>query len=182
MLRVVRGLKRLGVIIVPPAHAGEGEAMSFAEAMGAISSDRLAAEMGVRIAKRHLGKDPGALTRLELEYEAARQAFNAVIVQLLTALGERTEEAERASLEERILAARAKREAFCASAEKLVPPPPKGNKSVIATAIAVVTNAVLVGAVKWFFDRRAEADRLRRQQLMTRLEDERWRAFGEISG
>ena len=121
-----------------------------------------------------------ALSQAELDYEAARSAFNGVIVGLQAALDDKQETPTLADVEERITAGSKARQAFCTRAEAMLPPPKSGEKGVIGEVVAASIGELLRAAVT-IWEGLRDDDALRRASLRTALEDAKWPAFSAIA-
>jgi len=117
------------------AWAASAQDIGWQEAVAWLAQERTLAETCVALLKKY-GKD-GAIDRGRLAYAAAKAEYDAIIAGLDVALAQSDQPASLPHLEARLRRGFDKRQAFCASVERLVPPPPKGEKGPLQTLSAV---------------------------------------------
>ena len=105
--------------------------------MARLRQERTLAETCVALLKEHGKKITGAIERGQLAYADAKAEYDAIIAGLDVALAQSDQPASLPHLEARLRRGFDKRQAFCASVERLVPPPPKGEKGPLQTLSAV---------------------------------------------
>jgi hypothetical protein len=156
------------------------EEMTWYKATEILQRERVAGEVCARVMKRHIPKaEKAALSRAELNYEAAREEFNGVVAGLQAALIDDTEKPALEMLTKRVEVGSERRRAFCDDAESRLPAAQKGEKSVIGDIAAAAIGEV-IGAVVAVWKELGDDDELRRTNLRTALDDVKWPKFSEI--
>jgi hypothetical protein len=115
------------IVASSAAWAASAQEIGWQEAVARLAHERTVAETCVALLKKY-SKD-GAIDRGQLAYADAKAEYDAIIVGLDVALAQSDQPASLPDLEARLRRGFDKRQAFCATVERLVPPPPKGVKS-----------------------------------------------------
>jgi hypothetical protein len=160
------------------AWAASAQDIGWQEAVARLAQERTLAEKCVALLKRH-GK-PAAIERGRLAYADAKADYDAIIAGLDVALARNDQPASLPDLETRLRRGFDERQAFCATVERLVPPPPKGVRSPF-TDIAGATIGPVVDALKAIWVRTRDDNALMRKTIQTQLEDTKWPSFASVS-
>jgi hypothetical protein len=168
------------LVVLLLLNAAAAEEMTWFKATEILQRERLSGEECARVMKRYLAKgDKAALSRAELDYEAARGEFNAVVAGLQAALTDDKEKPALQSVEERVRIGSERRRAFCSNAESKLPAPEKGKKGWEEVAAAALDEVIQATTTVW--KDVVYGDKERRDNLRTALEDVKWPKFSDIS-
>jgi len=167
------------VVVCVAAWAVSAQDIGWQEAVARLKQERTLAENCVALLKKH-GK-PGAIERGRRAYADAKAEYDAIIDGLHVALAQSDQPTSLPDLEARLQRGFDKRQAFCASVERLVPPPPPGEKSPLIDITVDVQIGRLFDAVKEIYLRKLDDDALMRKTIETQLEDAKWPSFASVS-
>jgi len=162
------------------AWAVSAQDIGWQEAVARLAQERTLAEKCVALLKKHGHRNAGAIERGQLAYADAKAEYDAIIAGLDVALAQSDQPASLPDLEARLRRGFDKRQAFCASVERLVPPPPKGVKSPFTDIVGGVVGPV-VDALKAIWLRTRDDNALMRKTIETQLEDTKWPSFASVS-
>jgi hypothetical protein len=174
-----RALWLMALIVgLSAAWAVSAQDIGWQEAVARLAQERTLAETCVALLKKH--GDAGAIDRGQLAYADAKAEYDAIIAGLDVALAQGDQPASLPDLEARLRRGFDKRQAFCASVEPLVPPPPKGVKGPFADILGAAVGPV-VDALKAIWLRTRDDNALMRKTIETQLEDTKWPSFASVS-
>jgi hypothetical protein len=160
------------------ACAVSAQDIGWQEAVARLAQERTPAETCVALLKKY--GNAGAIDRGRLAYDDAKGEYDAIYRGLVVALAQSDQPASLPDLEARLRRGFDKRQAFCASVERLVPPPPPGEKGPLTDIVGGVIGPV-VSALKEIYLRSKDDDALRRKTIETQLEDTKWPSFASVS-
>jgi hypothetical protein len=175
-----RALWLTALIVGSVAWAVSAQDIGWQEAVARLAQERTLAETCVALLKKHGQKNVGAIERGRLAYADAKAEYDAIVAGLDVALARNEQPASLPDLEARLRRGFDKRQVFCASVERLVPPPPKGVKSPFADIVGGAVGPV-VDALKAIYLRSRDDDALMRGTIKTQLEDTKWPSFASVS-
>jgi hypothetical protein len=147
--------------------------LAWPEAIARLAAERTRANTCVEQTR---GLGVSATDPLARGYGEAKAEVDGVIAGLAVALAERREPAALAELERRMAAGVEGRQRFCEQVAERLPPPPPGQKGVLADVLGGVVGPV-VEAVAKLWEMRRDDDRLRRETIRAQLEATRWPDF-----
>jgi hypothetical protein len=119
MSRAVRFLAVLAVCAAPIAAAADD--IGWQEAVARLAQERTLAESCAGLLKKY--GDAGAVDRGKLAYAGAKAEYDGIVAGLDVALASNDRPASLPDLEARLQRGFDKRQAFCNSVQKLLPPP-----------------------------------------------------------
>jgi hypothetical protein len=160
------------------AWMASAQDIGWQEAVARLAQERTLAEKCVALLKRH--EKPAAIERGRLAYADTKAEYDAIIAGLDVALAQSEQPASLPDLEARLRRGFDKRQAFCASVKRLVPPSPPGVKGPFADIIGGAI-APVADAVKAIWLHKLDDDALRRKTIETQLEDTKWPSFASVS-
>jgi hypothetical protein len=160
------------------AWAVSAQDIGWQEPAARLKQERTLAEKCVALLKRH--GDADAIERGRLAYADAKAEYDAIVAGLDVALARNDQPASLPDLEARLRRGFDKRQAFCASVERLVPPPPLGEKGPFTDIVGGAVGPV-VDALKAIWLRRLDDNALMRKTIETQLEDTKWPSFASVS-
>ena len=160
------------------AWAVSAQEIGWQEAVARFAQERTLAETCIALLKKH--GNAGAIERGRLAYADAKAEYDAIVAGLDVALAQSDQPASLPDLEARLRRGFDKRQAFCASVKRLVPPPPKGVKSPFTDIVGGVVGPV-VDALKAIWLRTRDDNALMRKTIETQLEDTKWPSFASVS-
>ena len=173
----------VGLVAGARSAFGQEPTIGLSQAVGRLARERSFAEGGVGMLKQFAVGNQAAMIRGRQLYDDARAAFEELIVQLQTDLDQGTTPEGSAALRMALEAAVERRLAFSRHVDASVKIEP-GDKPAILDALAGgagdIVTGVLQAAVAIWKEYRA-GDELRRKSIATRLEAQRWKAFGEVA-
>ena len=147
------------------------------EATERLQRERIAGVTCAQVIKRHLPDgDKVAYSRAQVSYDAARLELMGGIAALETALIEGQEEVALAGLKQRLERGSELREAFCEEAIATLPTV-SGERSLMQAFVTLTGSLVEAGVAIW--EKTADLDQLRRDNLRTALEDAKWPSFDD---
>lgn len=152
--------------------------IGWQEAVARLAQERTLAETCVALLKKY-GKD-GAIDRGRLAYADAKAEYDAIVAGLDVALARNDQPLSLPDLEARLRRGFDKRQAFCASVQRLVPPPSNGVKSPFADIVGGAVGP-LVDAVREVWLRTRDDNALMRNTIENQLEATRWPSFASVS-
>jgi hypothetical protein len=168
------------IVVCSAVWAASAQDIGWQEAVARLAQERTLAETCVALLKEHGKKNAGAIDRGRLAYDDAKAEYDAVVAGLDVALARNDQPASLPDLEARLRRGFDKRQGFCATVERLVPPPPKGVKSPF-TDIAGGAVGPVVDALKAIWLRTRDDNALMRKTIETQLEDTKWPSFASVS-
>jgi hypothetical protein len=112
------------IVVCSAAWAASAQDIGWQEAVARLAQERTLAETCVALLKKHGHGNAGAIERGRLAYADAKAEYDAIIAGLDVALAQSDQPASLPDLEARLRRGFDKRQAFCATVERLVPPPP----------------------------------------------------------
>ena len=196
----------VGLLAGGRSALGQEPTIGLSQAVGRLARERSFAESGAGLLKQFAAGDRAAMIQGQKLYADAKASFDELVEQLLTDLAQGTTPAGSAELRKALQAAAEQRLAFSRHVDASVKLEP-GDKPAILGALAGgagdIVTAVLEGAVYLDGERIAAGldpdataylaavaiwkeyragDELRRKSIATRLEAQRWKAFGEVAG
>jgi hypothetical protein len=151
--------------------------INWQEAVARLARERTQAETCVSVLKKY--GDPTVIDRGSLSYSEAKAEYDGVIAGLSVALTRKDQPASLPDLKGRLQRGFEKREAFCQSAQSLIPPD-KGEKGVIEEIVGGAIGPLIQAAQAIYF-RAKEEDLLTRKTIETQLEATSWPAFASVS-
>jgi hypothetical protein len=163
------------------ANLAGADEPTFSDTMNALRQERSYAEAGVAMLKAYVADD---IEGRQL-YAQAKAAFDGLIEQLLADLAQNHDPTLSPTFRERLDAAVTKRVAFSKHVDLVVKMRlPEGAKPGLIDALAKVPadliKELFAGGISiWREWRGASKDR--REQIATRLEEQRWKSFAEIT-
>jgi hypothetical protein len=160
------------------AWAASAQNIGWQEAVARLAHERTLAETCVALLKKY-GKD-GAIDRGQLAYADAEAEYDAIIAGLGVALAQSDQPVSLLDLEARLRRGFDKRQAFCGSVERLLPPPAPGVKGPSADIIGGAIGP-LVDALKEIYLRRSDDNALMRKTIETQLKDTKWPSIASVS-
>ena len=158
------------------AWAASEQDIGWQEAVARLAQERTVAQTCVALLKKY--GDAAAIDRGRLAYDDAKAEYDAIVAGLDVALAQNDQPASLPEMEARLRHGFEKRKAFCASVERLVPPPPPGEKSPLTDSGVV---GPVVDAVKAIWLRTRDDNALMRKTVETQLEDTKWPSFASVS-
>jgi hypothetical protein len=174
----------VGLVAGARSALGQEPAIGLSQAVGRLARERSFAESGAGLLKQFAAGDRAAMIQGQRLYADAKASFDELIVQLQTDLDQGTMPEGSAALRMALEAAVERRLAFSRHVDASVRIEP-GAKPAILDALAGgagdIVTGVLQAAVAIWKEYRA-GDELRRKSIATRLEAQRWKAFGEVAG
>lgn len=175
-----RALWLMALIVVCSATwAASAQDIGWQEAVARLAQERTLAKTCVALLKKYGHGDDAAIDRGRLAYDDAKAEYDAIVAGLDVALAQSDQPASLPDLEARLRRGFDKRQAFCTSVERLVPPPP-GEKGPLTDIVGGVIGPV-VSALKEIYLRSKDDDALRRKTIETQLEDTKWPSFASVS-
>jgi hypothetical protein len=123
------------------ACAASAQDIGWQEAVARLAHERTLAETCVALLKKYGHGDDPAIDRGRLAYDDAKAEYDGIIVGLDVALAQSEQPASLPDLEARLRRGFDKRQAFCATVERLVPPAPPGVKGPFADIVGGVLSA-----------------------------------------
>jgi hypothetical protein len=160
------------------AWAVSAQDIGWQEAVARLAQERTLAETCVALLKKH--GNAVAIERGRLAYADVKAEYDAIVAGLDVALARNDQPASLPDLEARLRRGFDKRQAFCATVERLVPPPPKGVKSPFTDIVGGAV-APVVDALKAIWLRTRDDNALMRKTIETQLEDTKWPSFASVS-
>jgi hypothetical protein len=160
------------------AVAAAAEGIGWQEAVARLAQERTLAETCAGLLKKY--GDAGAVDRGKLAYADAKGEYDGIIRGLTVALASNDRPASLPDLEGRLQRGFDKRQAFCNSVQKLLPPPNTGEKGPIADIVGGVVKPLLE-AVTEIWRRTRDDDARRRETIATQLEATTWPSFAAVS-
>jgi hypothetical protein len=169
----------LATLIPTVAFAAEDTPMAWPEAVAELAGERTRAEDCVRVFKRHVGDEPAALSRGELDYGEAKADMDEVIAALIVAVAKGDEPISINNLDARLNEAVAGREAFCAEVKATVPDD-SGTKGIFGDLVSGAIGPVIEAATAIYLHYRDE-DMLTRKTIETQIKSTEWPAFAAVT-
>jgi hypothetical protein len=166
----------LAVCVAPVAAAADD--IGWQDAVARLAQERTLAETCAGLLKKY--GDAGAVDRGKLDYADAKAEYDGIVAGLDVALASNDRPASLPDLEARLRRGFDKRQAFCSSVQKLLPPPKTGEKSPIADIVSGAVGPV-IDAVKAIWLRTRDDNALMRKTIETQLEATRWASFAAVS-
>lgn len=163
----------LAAVALGAAAMAQQPLLAWPEAIARLAAERTRADACVAQA-RALGV--AATDPLALGYGEAKAEVDGVIAGLSVALAERREPAALTELERRMAAGVDGRRRFCEQVAARLPPPPAGQKGVLADVLGAAVTPVVASVAK-LWEMRRDDDRLRRDTIRAQLEATRWPDF-----
>jgi hypothetical protein len=174
-----RGLWLMALIVgCSAAWAVSAQDIGWQEAVARLAQERTLAETCVALLKKH--GNAGAIERGRLAYANAKAEYDAIIAGLDVALARNNQPASLPDLEARLRRGFDKRQALCATVERLVPPAPLGEKGPFTDIVGGAIGPV-VDALKAIWLRTRDDNALMRKTIETQLEDTKWPSFASVS-
>jgi hypothetical protein len=176
MARAAWLLAVLAVCTAPIAIAAED--IGWQEAVARLAQERTLAETCAGLLKKY--GDAGAVVRGKLAYAEAKAEYDGIIAGLDVALASNDRPASLPDLEARLRHGFDKRQSFCDSVQKLLPPAKTGEKGPIAEIVSGAVGPV-IDAVKAIWIRTRDDNALMRKTIETQLEATTWPSFASVS-
>ncbi|MFL5280782.1 MAG: hypothetical protein ACJ8AW_07220 [Rhodopila sp.] len=151
--------------------------INWQEAVARLAQERTQAETCARLLKKY--GDDAAKDRGELAYSQAKAEYDGIIAGLVVALAQKKQPDSLKDLQDRLQHGFAKREAFCQSAQSLVPSQ-SGEKGALDE---IVKGAVgpLIDAIKEIYLDAEKQGAQTRETIQTQLEATSWPTFSAVS-
>jgi hypothetical protein len=165
------------IAVCSAAWTASAQDIGWQEAVARLAQERTVAETCVGLLKKY--GNAGAIDWGRLAYADAKAEYDAIIAGLDVALARNAEPASLPDLEARLRRGFDKRQAFCASVERLVPPPQPGVKGPLTDIVSGVVGP-LVDALKSIWLRTRDDNALMRKTIETQLEDTKWPSFVSV--
>jgi hypothetical protein len=165
----------LGVVVVGTAlHAQD---INWQEAVARLARERAQVEICASVLKKH--GNPSAIERGSVSYGEAKAEYDGIIAGLIVALARKEQPASLSDLQVRLQRGFDKREAFCQSAQSLIPQE-NGEKGIVDE---IVKGAIgpIIQAVQTIYSKSKDEDTLTRKTIQTQLEATSWPAFASVS-
>lgn len=162
----------------------QAPSVSLSQAVGRLARERSFAESGAGLLKRYATSDRAAMLKGEQLYGSAKASFDELVVQLQTDLDQGAVPEGSPELRRALEAAVQQRLAFSRHVDAAVKLDPGARPAILdalAGGVGDIVTGVLEAATAIWKEYRA-GDQLRRQSITTRLEAQRWKAFGEVPG
>ena len=166
------------LIVLCTAVGSRAAEIGWQEAVARLAQERTLAETCAGLLKTH--GDEGAKSRGALTYADAKAEYDAIIAGLDVALARKDSPTSLPDLQARLQRGFDKREAFCTSVVRLLPPSAPGTRGPVADLVSGAVGP-LVDAVKAIWLRAKDDDALMRKTIETQLEATRWPSFASVS-
>jgi hypothetical protein len=165
------------VAVVVAGTALHAQDINWQEAVARLARERTQAETCASILKKY--GDPTAIERSSLAYGQAKAEYDGIIAGLIVALARKEQPASLSDLQARLQRGFDKREAFCQSAQSLIPQD-KGEKGIVDE---IVKGAIgpIIQAVQTIYSKAKDDNTLTRKTIQTQLEATSWPAFASVS-
>jgi hypothetical protein len=176
MLRTAWFVTVLAICAVTCASGAED--IGWQEAVARLAQERTLAESCAGLLKKY--GDSSAVDRGKFDYAEAKAEYDGIIVGLDVALASNDRPASLPELETRLKRGFDKRQAFCDSVQKWLPPRTRGRKGPIADIVGGVVGPV-IDALKAIWLRTRDDNALMRKTIETQLEATTWPSFAAVS-
>jgi hypothetical protein len=165
----------LAVVVAGTAlHAQE---INWQEAVARLARESARVEICASVLKKY--GNPTAIERGSISYGEAKAEYDAIIAGLTVALARKEQPASLSGLQASLQRGFDKREAFCQSAQSLIPQD-KGEKGVVEE-IAKDAVGPIIQAVEVIYSKAKDADALTHKTIQTQLEAISSPTFASVS-
>jgi hypothetical protein len=163
--------------VVVAGTALHGQEINWQEAVARLARESARVEICASVLKKY--GNPTAIERGSISYGEAKAEYDAIIAGLIVALARKEQPASLSDLQASLQRGFDKREAFCQSAQSLIPRD-KGEKSVVEE---IVKDAIgpIIQAVQAIYSKAKDDDSLTHKTMQTQLEATSRPAFASVS-
>ena len=163
--------------VVVTGTALHGQEINWQEAVARLARESARVEICASVLKKY--GNPTAIERGSISYGEAKAEYDAIIAGLIVALARKEQPASLSDLQASLQRGFDKREAFCQSAQSLIPRD-KGEKSVVEE---IVKDAIgpIIQAVQAIYSKAKDDDSLTHKTMQTQLEATSRPAFASVS-
>lgn len=179
MVSIRKWLPLLAAVMA--ATGARAQNINWQDAVARLKWERTEAEACASVLKKY--GDATAVARGSLAYASAKAEYDAIITGLSIALARKEQPNSLPDLQERLERGFEERQAFCKSADALIPQS-QGEKGVVDEIVSgAVSGAVgpLIQALLAIYMRRQDNDALTRKTIETQLEAASWPAFASVA-
>jgi hypothetical protein len=163
--------------VVVAGTALHGQEINWQEAVARLARESARVEICASVLKKY--GNPTAIERGSISYGEAKAEYDAIIAGLIVALARKEQPASLSDLQASLQRGFDKREAFCQSAQSLIPQD-KGEESVVEE---IVKDAIgpIIQAVQAIYSKAKDDDALTHKTMQTQLEATSRPAFASVS-
>ena len=175
------------LVAVVAATSVRAQEMNWQDAVARLKWERTEAEACVSVLKKY--GDAAAVAHGSLAYASAKAEYDAIIAGLSVALARQEQPNSLPDLQARLQRGFEERQAFCKSADALIPQSQGaqgavGEKGVVDAIVSGAVNGAvgpLIQALLAIYMRRQDNDALTRKTIQTQLEGAAWPTFASVA-